>query len=232
MLSKREARCEMRVRDIMTTPAITVSPETPFPELIDRLLSHGVSGMPVVDASGVMVGIVTEGDLVPKEAYGGHKRRLIEVLADVVAGGETRWVIKARGRTAAQVMTRDVTTVGPDVQLRAAARRLVEAGVKRMPVVDETGHVLGVVSRRDMLQVLHRSDDEIRDELEAALGDPRRAPEHLDVDVTVEDGVVTLAGTALFPQDIGVLTSMTWRVPGVVDVSNHVQSREPDPKPY
>ena len=222
----------MRVRDVMTTPAITVSPETPFPELVDRLLTHGVSGLPVVDTSGVMVGIVTEADLVPKEAYGGHKRRLIQVLADLVAGGETRWAIKAKGRIAANVMTRDVTTVGPDVQLRVAARRLVEAGVKRMPVVDETGHVMGVVSRRDMLQVLHRSDEEIRHELEAALVDPRRAPEHLGVDVVVDDGVVTLTGTALFPQDVAVLTRMTWRVPGVVDVSNHVQSREPDPKPY
>lgn len=222
----------MRVRDVMTTPAITVSPETPFPELVDRLLSHGVTGLPVVDASGVMVGIVTEADLVPKEAYGGHKRRLIQVLADLVAGGETRWAIKARGRTAADVMTRDVTTVGPDVQIRVAARRLVEAGVKRMPVVDEAGHVLGVVSRRDMLQVLHRSDEEIRHEIEAALGDPRCAPEHLDVEVAVDDGIVTLTGTALFPQDVAVLTSMTWRIPGVVDVSNHVQAREPDPKPY
>jgi CBS-domain-containing membrane protein len=222
----------MRVRDVMTTPAITVSPETPFPALVDRLLSHGVSGVPVIDTSGVIVGIVTEGDLVPKEAYGGHKRRLIQVLGDLVAGGETRWAAKAKGRTAANVMTRDVTTVGPDVELRVAARRLIEAGVKRMPVVDETGHVLGVVSRRDMLQVLHRSDDEIRHELEAALGDPRRAPEHLDVDVVVDDGVVTLTGTALFPQDVAVLTSMTWRLPGVVDVSNHVQSQAPDPKPY
>lgn len=222
----------MRVHDVMTTPAITVSPETPFPELVDRLLTHEVTGLPVVDTSGVMVGIVTEADLVPKEAYGGHKRRLIQVLADLVAGGETRWAIKARGRTAANVMTRDVTTVSPEVDVRVAARRMIEAGVKRMPVVDEAGHVLGVVSRRDMLQVLHRSDDEIRHELEAALVDPRRAPEHLDVDVAVDDGVVTLTGTALFPQDVAVLTSMTWRVSGVVDVSNHVQSREPDPKPY
>ena len=222
----------MRVRDVMTTPAITVSPETPFPELVDRLLRHGVTGMPVVDANGAMVGIVTEADLVPKEAYGGHKRRLIQVLADLVAGGETRWAIKARGRTAAHVMTRDVTTVGPDVKLRAAARRLVEAGVKRMPVVDETGHVLGVVSRRDMLQVLHRSDGEIRQDIEASLGEPRLAPEHLDVEVSVDDGIVTLTGTALFPQDVAALTSMTWRIPGVVDVSNHVQSREPDPKPF
>lgn len=221
----------MRVRDVMTTPAITVSPETPFPELVDRLLTHGVSGLPVVDISGAMVGIVTEGDLVPKEAYGGHKRRLIQVLGDLVAGGETRWAIKAKGRTAANVMTRDVTTIWPDVELRVAARRLVEAGVKRMPVVDETGHVLGVVSRRDMLRALHRSDDEIRHELEAALGDPRLAPEHLDVAVAVDDGVVTLTGTALFPQDVAVLTSLTWRMPGVVDVVNHVQSREPDPKP-
>lgn len=222
----------MRVREVMTTPAITVEADTPFPDLVDRLLTSGITGVPVVDATGTLVGIVTDGDLVPKEAYGGHKRRLLELLADLVSGGETRWVVKARGRTAEHLMTRDVTTIGPDADLRTAARRMVEAGVKRLPVVDGAGDVVGIVSRRDLLRILHRGDDEIRAELEEALVDPRRAPENLDVAVAVEDGVVTFTGSALFPQDVAALTALTWRVPGVVDVRNRAEAREPDPSPY
>lgn len=222
----------MRVRQVMTTPVVTVTAGTPFPELVDCLLTRGVTGVPVVDDAGMLVGIVTDADLVPKEAYGGRKRRLLEVLADVVAGGETRWVVKARGRTAEHVMTRDVTTIGPDADLRAAARRMVESGVKRLPVIDDERRVLGIVSRRDLLRILHRSDDELRADIEEALVDPRRAPDDLEVAATVEDGVVTFTGTALFPQDVAALTAMTWRVPGVVDVHNGADAREPDPSPY
>lgn len=221
----------MRVREVMTTPAVTVTAGTPFPDLVDCLLTRGITGVPVVDDAGTLVGIVTDGDLVPKEAYGGHKRRLLELLADLVSGGETRWVVKARGRTAEHLMSRNVTTIGPDADLRTAARRMVESGVKRLPVVDGAERVLGIVSRRDLLQVLHRSDEEIRAEIEGMLADPRRAPDDLDVAVTVEDGVVTLTGSALFPQDVAVLTAMTWRVPGVVDVHNRTEAREPDPGP-
>ena len=105
-------------------------------------------------------------------------------------------------------MTRDVTTVGPDVQTSWVS---CPAGTCSKSSTAATG----------------RSDKTSR--LRSA--SPRLAPEHLDVEVSVDDGIVTLTGTALFPQDVTALTSMTWRMPGVVDVSNHVQSREPDPKP-
>jgi len=75
----------------MTSTAVTATPDTPFPELVDQLLRHGVSGLPVVDEDGHLVGIVTEADLVSKEAYGGRRRRVLELLADLVAGRETHW---------------------------------------------------------------------------------------------------------------------------------------------
>ena len=220
----------MRVRDVMTTTVVTASPDTPFPELVDQLLHHGVSGLPVVDADHKLVGIVTEADLVPKEAYGGRRRRALEVVADFMAGGESRWAIKAKGQVASELMTRDVVTVEPKEDLRAAARRIVETGVKRLPVVDADGRLVGIVSRTDLLRVLHRSDDDIRGDLERMLSDPLWAPDGLDLQITVADGVVTLAGTTRFPLDLPVVTSMAWRVPGVVEVCNEATGREPDPR--
>lgn len=219
----------MKVRDVMTSTVVTVTPDTPFPELVDRLLHYGISGLPVVDEDGHLVGIVTEADLVSKEAYGGRRRRALELLADLIAGRETRWASKGKGRTAAQVMTTKVETARPGDDLRAAARRLVENRLKRLPVVDD-GKLVGIVSRTDLLRVLHRSDDDLARDVAQMLADPLRAPEEHTVEATVVDGVVTLRGTVHFPMDLPVLNAMVWRLPGVVDVCNEAISREPDPR--
>lgn len=220
----------MKVRDVMTSTVVTVTPGTPFPEVLDTLLRYGVSGVPVVDEDGHLVGIVTEADLVSKQAYGGHRRRrALELLADLVAGRETRWAVKGEGRTAAQVMTTKVETARPGDDVRAAARRLLEHQVKRLPVVDN-GRLVGIVSRTDLLRVLHRSDDDLAGDVAEMLADPLRAPENHAIEASVAHGVVTLRGTVQFPTDLPVLSAMVWRLPGVVDVQNDATSREPEPR--
>lgn len=219
----------MKVRDVMTMPTVTAAPETPFPVLVDQLVRYDISALPVVDGAGNLVGIVTEADLVSKEAYGGRRRSMLELLADVVAGGETRWAVKGKGRTAAQLMTKDVETAGPDEDLRSAARRLVEHGRKRLPVVDD-GRLVGIVSRSDIVRVLHRSDDDLAQEVARLLVDPMRAPEDHAIEAQVSNGVVRLTGTVRFPVDIPVITAMVWRISGVVDVCVDVTSREPNPR--
>lgn len=220
----------MKVKDVMTTSTVTATPDTPFPALVDQLVHYGVSALPVVDGDGHLVGIVTEADLVSKEAFGGRRRRVIELLGDLVAGGETRWAIKGKGRTAAQLMTTGVETAEPTEDLRVAARRLVEHGRKRLPVVDG-GQLVGIVSRSDILRVLHRGDDDLVRDIDRLLADPMRAPEEHAVEATVSDGVVRLTGTVKFPLDLPVVTGMVWRIPGVVDVRNEATGREPDPRP-
>jgi CBS domain-containing protein len=219
----------MKVHDVMTSSVVTVTPDTPFPELVERLLKYGISGLPVIDENGDLVGIVTEADLVSKEAYGGHRRRALELLADLIAGGQTRWAIKGKGRTAAQVMTRELVTARPGDDVRTAAKRLIEHQLKRLPVVDH-GKLVGIVSRTDLLRVLHRSDDDLARDVDAMLSDPLRAPDDLAVEASVADGVVTLRGTVRFPMDLPVLTAMVWGLPGVVDVRNEATSRESDPR--
>ena len=95
----------MKVGDVMTTGVVSVRPDTPYKELVERLVQFDVSGLPVVDESAKVVGIVTEADLVSREAYGGHRHRALALLVDVLSGREHHWVTKAGGSVAADVMT-------------------------------------------------------------------------------------------------------------------------------
>ena len=221
----------MRIRDVMTTDVVVAKPDTPFPDLVDLLITNDVSGIPIVDGDGSLVGIVTEADLVSKQAFGGRRRRPLEVIADLVSGGETAWAVKAKAHLASQLMTSSkLVTAAPAEDIRVAARRLIESDVKRLPVVESGGRLAGIVSRTDLLRALHRTDEELRRAVAEAFADPLRSPEHTEVDIDVHEGIVSLAGTADYPADVSVLTAVVWSISGVVDVNNEVMARHPDPK--
>jgi predicted transcriptional regulator len=152
------------------------------------------------------------------------------VLGDIIHGRENMWAKKAKGLAAGDVMTTIVETARPKDDLRTVARRMVDCGVKRLPVVTD-GRVVGIVSRPDVLRAMHRTDQELEQDVVAVLSDPMREPDTTLVDVTVNDGVVRLAGTVQYPMDIPVLSAIVWRFPGVVDVRNEVTATGPDPKP-
>src|SRR5215467_5261592 len=123
----------MRVRDIMTTTVVTATPESTFQGLVDRMFQHGISGIPVVDADQRPIGIVTEADLIAKEAYRTYRGR----PADPLTGRhENAWGVKARGSRAADLMTSPVRTVRPPDLVRMVAARMVTTGVNHFPVVD------------------------------------------------------------------------------------------------
>jgi CBS domain-containing protein len=109
----------------------------------------------VLDGSSRLVGIVTEADLVSKAAYRKDRGRMLALLVDSLAA--PRWLDKAFGQVAADVMTKDVAVCHPDDDVRTVARRLLERGVKRMPVVDGD-RVVGIVSRQDILRELARDE--------------------------------------------------------------------------
>lgn len=220
-----------RVGDVMSLTVITASPDTPLPQLVDDMLRYAISSVPITDAAGQLVGIVTEADLVSKAAYGGARRRLLDVIADIWRGTDRRWAAKSKGQTAGQVMTTEVETARPREYVRAAARRMMECNVKRLPVVDE-GRLVGIISRADVLRTMHRNDEELLADVKAALADPLRTPEYTNVEVDVDGGVVTLRGTVRYPIDLPVLTGIVWRFPGVVDVRNEAVALEPDPQPW
>ena len=172
----------------MTSNVVSVRPDTSYKDVVEQLVQSGVSGLPVVNDSGKLVGIVTEADLISKEAYNGHRPRALALLADIVSAREHHWATKAAGWTASDVMTRDLVVCESTEDVRVVARRMLERGVKRIPVVD-SGVLVGMVSRRDILKVFVRPDDQILAEVTRRLTSDVNRPDdahvHLRSRVTV-----------------------------------------------
>jgi CBS domain-containing protein len=147
------------VRDIMDSDPATVSPETPVEEIVAVLRDHGIPGAPVVDADGRCVGIVTEADLVLPDDQGDlHLPHYINLFGGTVflepLGRYEQRLRKAFASTAADMMTREPDTVAPDATAKEAARLIHDTGHNRLPVVDDGGRLVGVVTRLDVLGAL------------------------------------------------------------------------------
>ncbi len=218
----------MKVSDVMTTGVVSVAPDTPFKELVERLVRFDVSGLPVVEESGKIVGIVTEADLVSKEAYGGHRHRALALLADVLSGREHHWVTKAVGSVAADVMTTNLVVCDPDEDVRLVARRMLQSGIKRIPVVRE-GVLVGMVSRQDILGMFARSDDAIAADVTRVLTSHPNRPDDFHIQSAIDGGVVTLTGDVRYAWDAPIVVSLVRDVPGVIDVISRLHNREPNP---
>jgi CBS domain-containing protein len=176
------------IKDIMTTRVVTVRGDTPFKEMAAQLGRSRVSAFPVTDEAGTVIGIVSEADMLVKEADQSGRPGLFTGLR------RRREQEKAAGVTAADIMTRDPVTIGPDEPVQRAAFLMYDHGVKRLPVVDGAGHLAGIISRADVLSVFARPDADIRrDVTEGVL--PRSFPAGpARWGVTVDNGVVTLSG--------------------------------------
>ncbi|HET7465336.1 MAG TPA: CBS domain-containing protein [Candidatus Dormibacteraeota bacterium] len=189
------------VRDVMSQPAVTVTPTTSFKKCVDIMRIQGVSGMPVIRDDGGVAGVITEADLLARLQQNG-------------AGAPP---------TAADVMTREVVTVDASASVGAAARLMLERHVKRLPVVDGAGRVVGVVSRGDLLRVFLRSDESIRKEIANGLLNELPLLGRGRVQVEVADGVVRLDGEVESGALTGLLLRLVAAVPGVVGVENHMR---------
>jgi len=202
------------VKDVMTTQVVAVRRDATFKEMVATLRRFRVSAFPVIDEHQKVIGVVSEADMLAKEA-----------LADPgVIGGlvHHREVQKADGQTAGDLMTHPAVTVRPEDPVEHAARMMYTLRIKRLPVVDAGGYLVGVVSRSDVLAVYDRTDEQIREDildeviLRELLEDPRQ------FDVTVEAGVVTLRGnpetTALGHE----IVRKVRHVPGVVAVRDRL----------
>jgi CBS domain-containing protein len=212
----------------MSSPVVTATPVTPFRELVKTMNEHRVSALPIVE-DGRLVGIVTEADLVSKEAYGGRRRGVLEVLADLVSGGEARWAVKAKGVVADQLMTRDITRAAPDDDVRAVARLMVDHSRTRLPVVED-GRLVGIVCRRDLLALFLRGDDELRAAIERRLAEAATLPDGAEVEVSVTGGRVHLRGSVTFPSHRRIVDALVWDVPGVVSVLDGLEPQRDEPR--
>ncbi len=177
------------VKDVMSTHVYAVKETASFKEIATRLHELRVSAFPVIDLEGKVTGVVSEADLLPKEALGGEVPSVLRSL------GRSRERTRVTAVTAADLMTRPPVTIGPNEPVTHAARLMYSARVKRLPVVSADGKLIGIVARSDVLSVYRRPDAEIHREitqeiiLDTFLCDQSRFA------VTVMEGVVTIEGT-------------------------------------
>ncbi|WP_432839529.1 CBS domain-containing protein [Dactylosporangium sp. CA-092794] len=212
------------VADVMTMGAVSVQADTPFKEIVDLMEAHEVNAVPVVDEFDRVVGVVSSADLLTKIEFAGDDDR--------VRLFESRHTRQARGKAhataAGELMSAPVVTVMGTTSLPAAARIMESAGLKRLPVVDDLGRLIGMVTRRDLLKVFLRSDEEIRREIENEALDGLVGVERSQVRVEVDDGVVTLLGEVERSSVIPSVIRQIERVDGVVDVVSHLSASADD----
>ncbi|OLS01895.1 CBS domain-containing protein [Tissierella creatinophila] len=151
----------MYIKDIMTKDVITVHEEDTVEKCANLLITHDLSGIPVVDDKGKVKGIVTEGDLI-RRASRIEGPPVLEVLGGLFYLESPKKFIdklkKSMGSIAREIMTENVITVGPDKEIEDAATLLVQEKIKRLPVVDKEGNLIGIVSRKDIMNYLFNPD--------------------------------------------------------------------------
>jgi CBS domain-containing protein len=206
------------VKDLMTTQVVTVEPETPFKEIVARLAEHRVSALPVVDDHGLVLGVVSEADLLLKEEFPEPDR-------DIPLFWTKRRRLerdKAAATTARDLMSIAVVSVSPDATVAEAARSMHRAGVKRLPVVAEGGRLVGIVSRGDLLRVFDRPDQDIRREIvdEVIVGEFMMDPNRFFIHVN--DGAVVLQGQVERRSILPFLVRAVRGVEGVVRVEDRL----------
>jgi CBS domain-containing protein len=220
---RHHGRLHSRIRDVMTTGVVTVDRITPFKEIAERLVEHQISGVPVLGLGRHIVGVVTEGDLIAARDKRADRRRNWTGMRRY----DTDHARYLR-LTAQQLMTAPVVTIHPDASIAAAARLMSSHNIKRLPVVDPEGTLVGVVSRRDLLHVFCVPDAEIARQARELLAEAVPG-ESGSIKAAAHGGIVMLTGqidTHASSAALGRAIELVWELDGVVDVINHVTSAE------
>jgi CBS domain-containing protein len=206
------------VQDVMTSDVASVLVDTPYAEVVSTLADRKVSALPVLDGFNRVVGVVSEADLLHKVEFIGEDTdfRFFEW------GTKKANRAKANAATAGDLMTTPAVTVQPGVSVVIAAKRMEQEHIKRLPVLDEMGRLIGIVSRRDLLKMYLRPDHEVRDEVIEGVLRTLLWIDPLTVEVEVVDGVVTLNGEVDRKSTAQIAAHVTKRVPGVVQVVDHL----------
>lgn len=206
------------VAAVMTRRVHVARPLTPFKRLVQLIEENKISAIPIVDAQGIPVGIVSESDLLLKE-----RRRELESESSLLHPRRRRQErAKAEGVVAWEIMTKPPITVRSDTTLPQAARLMQERNVRRLVVVDERDKIVGIVSRSDLLQVFLRTDEDLRTEVLSTVVPSMLLADPEAVQVAVRWNVVTLSGEVDRKSDAEIFARMTRELDGVVDVVNRL----------
>jgi CBS domain-containing protein len=215
----------MKVQDVMTKEVRTSPPEATLKAVAEVLAEAGISGLPVVASSGEVLGVVSEGDILRKEKG-----------LDPRPGGIAGWFFvefpedrqKVAARLAGEAMSSPAITIEPGEPVQRAAALMIDHQVNRLPVVDDDGKLVGIVTRRDLVRAFVRSDAEIRREIldDVLLRSLWIAPDR--VSVTVEDGEVTIRGQVDTQLDAELVRRLVEQLPGVVSVESQLDRPTPE----
>jgi CBS domain-containing protein len=208
----------MQVKSVMTKRVISVEPRTPLKEVARLLVSKRVSGLPVVDEDGSVLGVVSEGDILVKERGRPGRATLLDHLLDSNDDEAT----KHDARDAADAMTSPPITIRPDRPIAEAAALMLDRSVNRLPVVDHHGKLLGIVTRADLVRAFVREDEAIEKEIreDVILRTLWNTPERFRIDV--DRGEVTIEGEVSDAESADLLARFIERVPGVVGIRSRV----------
>lgn len=223
----------MQVKDVMTRNVISVQADEPVLKAVQLMLQNRISGLPVVDKEGELVGIVSEGDFLRRSELGTqrHRPRWLEFI--VGPGRLAEEYVHASGRKIDEIMTPDPCTIAEDDVLETVVGLMERRRIKRLPVVRD-GRLVGIVSRANLLHALASlargepasagGDAPLRDRILAVLGKQSWAPR---VNVLVRNGVVELSGVITDDRERQGLIVATENVPGVREVHDHLCWVEP-----
>ncbi|GGP94261.1 CBS domain-containing protein [Streptomyces melanogenes] len=218
-----------KVGSVMTSDVVSAHASVPFKEVARLLAERRISGLPVVDGDDKVVGVLSETDLMARQAEADDPyeppRRFRPVAFGRGARARRR---KARARTAGELMSCPAITVRAEDTIALAARTMAAHRVERLPVLDTEDRLVGIVTRRDLLQLFLRSDEEIRAEVvrDVLVGTLWLAPGAIGI--TVAEGVVTLSGELERRSEVPLAVRMTRMVDGVVAVVDRLGYRLDD----
>jgi CBS domain-containing protein len=216
----------MKVKELMTTDVVTVTPEMTLKHVAEVLARRGVSGVPVVDANGRVVGVISEADVLLKERGPTEERG---VFARFREPRDPAAKSKAAARLAREAMTSPAIMIGAERPVSAAARIMIERGVNRLPVAKD-GELVGIVTRADLVRAFTRPDELVAEEIRTDIVERAMwLPLHR-LDVTVRDGEVELTGTVPTKDDAEVLVRLVAKVLGVVSVSSNLRWERESPE--
>jgi CBS domain-containing protein len=229
----------MNASDVMNGKPLSVAPDATIVEAAQLMLKHHISGLPVTDKKGSVIGIVTEGDLLHRAETGTerHRSRWLGLL--VGPGRLAHDYVDAHARMVGEVMTTDMVVVSPQEPLERVVELMEKRHIKRVPVVAK-GRLVGIVSRADLVRALLRdltqkeasakrpvSDADIRSSILAIIDKEPWGP-RFSVDVTVEKGVAHLHGTVTDDRERTALKVAAENIPGVKSVRDHLVWVEPN----
>jgi len=217
----------MRAHQIMTRAVVTVTPDSTILEAADIMLKHHVSGLPVVDAAGKLVGIVSEGDFIRRSEIGTQRKR--SRWLKFLMGTDATQYVREHGRKVSEVMTRDPLSIAEEATLEGIVNAMEANGIKRMPVMRD-GKLVGIVSRANLLHAVASlareipdptaDDDHIRSRIIQALEKHDWSP--FGLNVIVRDGIVHLSGVITDEESRHAAIVATENVAGVKKVHDHL----------